>query len=309
MTHSKVYFGVDVAKATLQLCGPGLPGQPLPNTAAGHRALLKLLPANSHVVCEATGGYERAMVCALHQAGRLVSVINPQRTSAAARAAGQRAKSDPIDAAELADYGRRYEPAPTLPLSATQRTLQELVRRRTQLVELQTAETNQLEHLEDPRLCTQARRRLKRLAADLLAIAAWIAHTIKTDAALAAKAARLDAVEGFAATNIAVVLAEVPELGSIPEAQAAHLFGVAPFIRQSGCFKGQSHIGGGRAPARRALYMAALTAIVHNHRLRDLYQRLLARGKPTKVALVAVMRKLACLLNRLLRNPDFQLAA
>lgn len=309
MSVSKSYFGLDVAKATLALHGPGLRRRRLPNTAAGHRQLLTLVPAEAQVICEATGGYERQVVAALHQAGRAVSVVNAARARAAAAAAGQRAKSDPLDAAQLSDFGQRYEPAPTPPRSPSERTLQELVRRRTQLVEIQTIEKNQLEHLTEARLLRQARRRLKTLAKDIAQLAAWIEAAIQADAALRARAERISALEGFAATNVAVVLAEVPELGSIDEAQAAHLFGVAPFVRQSGPIKGQSHIAGGRALARRALYMAALSAIVHNRRLRAFYQGLCQRGKPAKVALVAVMRKLARLLNRLLRDPNFQLAA
>lgn len=307
--NSITYFGVDIAKATLVARGPGLSPRTLPNDDAGHRQLCALLPPDAHVICEATGGYERALVAALQRAGCAVSVLNPQRTRAAAQAAGQRAKSDPIDAAELSDFGRRYEPAPTAPRSDTERTLQELVRRRAQLIELQTAETNQLEHLEDARLLRQARRRLKALGKDLAQLGQWIEVAIAADAELTARAQRIQQLEGFAAVNTAILLAEMPELGSITTAKAAHLFGVAPFVRQSGLYKGQSHIAGGRPAARKALYMAALSAVVHNRRLRDFYQGLRQRGKATKVALVAVMRKLATLLNRLLRDPDFQLAA
>jgi transposase len=303
------HYGLDVDKATLHLSGPALPGCcQLPNTPAGYKALLALLPAAAHLVCEATGGYERAVVLALQLAGRTVSVVNPHRTRAAAEAAGQRAKSDTLDAAELATYGTRFQPAPTPMLSPAQRRLQELVARRAQIVTARTAEHHQLEHLTDRKLCRQAQRRLRHSAKDLAQIDAWIAALLATTPALAARAQRVQQLEGFGPTNAATLLATVPELGTIGDPQAAHLCGVAPFIRQSGRWHGQRHIAGGRKAARAALYMAALTAIVHNHRLKKFYRRLLDAGKAKKLALVAVMRKLALLLNRLLRDQNFQLA-
>jgi len=307
-TPLPIYYGLDVAKATLRLCGPDLPGGDLPNTAEGHAALLARLPAHAHLVCEATGGYERAVVAALQQAGRAVSVINPRCTRAAAQGGGQRAKSDAIDAAELAAYGRRYTPAPTVQLSPARRRLQELVARRAQIVAARTVEKNQLEHLRDAKVRRQAERRLRTSARDLVQIDAWIEAALAAETTLAAHAARLQQLEGIAQTNAATLLATLPELGTVNDRKAAHLCGVAPFIRQSGRWDGQRHIAGGRAAARTALYMAALTAIVRNHRLKTFYHRLVAAGKPKKVALVAVMRKIATLLNRLLRNPDFHLA-
>jgi transposase len=300
------HYGLDVDKTTLHLSGPTLPGCcQLPNTPAGYQALLALLPVTAHLVCEATGGYERAVVLALQLAGRTVSVLNPRLTRAGAEAAGQRAKSDALDAAELATYGSRFQPAPTLLLSPAQRRLQELVARRSQIVTARTAEHHQLEHLLDPKLCRQAQRRLRHSAKDLAQIDAWIAATL---AAESARAQRIQQLEGFGPTNAATMLATVPELGSIGNPQVAHLCGVAPFVRQSGRWHGPRHIAGGRKAARAALYMAALTAIVHNHRLKLFYRRLLAAGKAKKLALVAVMRKIALLLNRLLRDQNFQLA-
>ena len=306
--RTTTHYGLDVAKATLRLSGPDLPDAELPNTPAGHQALLQSLPASAHLICEATGGYERAVVAALQQAGRLVSVINPRQTRAAAQGAGQRAKSDAIDAAELAAYGTRFQPAPTPQRSPAQHRLQELVARRGQLVAARTAEKNQLEHLTLAQLRAQAERRLRASARDLAQLDAWIATALAAEDALATRAARVQQLQGFRTTNAAIVLATVPELGTVGDPQIAHLFGVAPFIRQSGRCDGQRHIAGGRSAARCALYMAALTAIVHNPRLKLFYRRLLDAGKAKKVALVAVMRKIALLLNRLLRDPNFQLA-
>lgn len=307
MTPSKVHYGVDVAKATLVLAGPGLHHE-LPNTAAGHRALLALLPAGAHLILEATGGYERALALALHQAGRTLSVINPRQARDFARAKGRRAKSDPIDAVELADYGAKLDPSADAPPSAAQQALWELASRRAQLVAARTAELNRQDHLTSKKLCTQARALLRLLARQIAQLDAWIAAALAADELLRTKAARLQEVTGIGPVVAATVLAHVPELGTLSRREAAHLFGLAPFDRDSGQKKGARHIAGGRAAPRSALYMAAMVAIVHNRFFKTFYQRLLTAGKLKKVALIAVMRKLACLLNHLLKNPNFALA-
>lgn len=308
MSTSQVHYGVDVAKATLLLAGPGLRRE-LPNTPAGHRQLLALVPAHAHLIIEATGGYERALALALHGAGRTLSVINPAQARHCASARGRRAKSDPLDAEGLADFGARFDPPADAPPSPAQQALWELAGRRSQLIATRTAEINRYEHLTLKKLRTAARGLLRTLEAHLAAIDEQIAATIAANAALAAKAQRLQQVKGIGPVVASTVLAHLPELGTLTRAQAAHLFGLAPFDRDSGQKKGPRHIAGGRAAPRSALYMAAMVAIVHNRFFKTFYQRLLAAGKPKKVALIAVMRKLACLLNHLLKNPDFTLAS
>lgn len=307
MIPSKVHYGVDVAKATLVLAGPGRYHE-LPNTPGGHRALLALVPAGAHLILEATGGYERALALALHGAGRALSVINPRQARDFARAKGRRAKSDPIDAAELADYGAKLEPAADTPPSAAQQALWELASRRAQLVAARTAELNRADHLSLKKLRTQARSLLRVLARQIAQLDALIAAALALDPALAARARRLQEVQGVGPTVAAILLAHVPELGTLSRREAAHLLGLAPFDRDSGQQKGARHIAGGRAAPRSALYMAAMVAIVHNRFFKAFYQRLLTAGKLKKVALIAVMRKLACLLNHLLKNPHFALA-
>jgi transposase len=307
MSSPKVYFGVDVAKASLLLAGPGLQHQ-LPNNAEGHRQLLALTPAHSHFILESTGGYERDLVLALHAKGRALSVINPRQARDFARAKGRRAKTDPIDALELADYGAKLTPAADLPPSATQQNLWEFSSRRVQLIEARTAELNRLGHLALKKLRTQAETLIRQLDRQIEQLDRWIAELIAADAALQAKAERLQQVQGVGAVTAATILAHVPELGSMNRRQTAHLFGLAPFNADSGQLQGRRHIAGGRAIPRSALYMAAMAAIVHNRHLKDFYHHLLHAGKLKKVALTAVMRKLACLLNHLLKNPDFALA-
>lgn len=307
MSSPKVYFGIDVAKATLVLAKPGLQRQ-LPNTPAGHRQILELTPAHSHFIIESTGGYERDLVLWLHAQGRALSVINPRQARDFARSKGRRAKTDPIDALELADFGLKLTPAADRPPSAAQRTLLELSSRRGQLVEARTAELNRLPHLTLKKLITQARALIRQFDRQIQQLDDWIGQLIAADADLQAKADRLQQVQGVGPVTAATLLAHVPELGSLNRGQAAHLFGLAPFNSDSGQIHAPRHIAGGRAAPRSALYMSAMVAIVHNRHLKDFYARLLQAGKLKKVALTAVMRKLACLLNHLLKYPHFILA-
>ena len=297
-----IYTGLDIAKLNLQLHLAGRIHD-LPNTAAGHRRLLKLLTTHAgvHVVCEATGGYERDVVAALHDAKVPVSVLNPARVRHFARATGQRAKTDDIDAAILSAYGQALQPKPTAPRTEQEQQLAELIRRRVQVVEILVAQRQQAERLTVPALRRQAQSLVRRLERDV----AQIEEQLK---ALRTQAAILDArVQKLEAITALGVLAELPELGTLNRRQAAALAGLAPHPRESGQWHGRRSIGGGRAPVRRALYMAALVAAHSNRQLKEFYQRLRAAGKPAKVALTAIMRKLIVLMNHILKNPNFAL--
>lgn len=307
--ESPLFIGVDVAKLVLAIQFPDQLWSTA-NTAAGHAALLAKLKTLGpvHVICEATGGYERALVLALHQAGIAVSVINPRQVRDFARACGRLAKTDAIDAAILRDYGVKLRPPAVAPPAKGETELAELVRARQEVVALITDEINRREHARLPALVKLSRVRQRQLEKQLAQLDALLdAHTAARPE-LTAKAQRLQQVSGVGRVSALTVLALLPELGRIGDAQAAALVGVAPLNRDSGQFRGQRHIHGGRAAVRRVLYMAALTATVHNPILKAFYQNLRLRGKPAKVALTAVMRKLVILLNRLLKNPDFQLA-
>ncbi|MBL9188790.1 MAG: IS110 family transposase, partial [Opitutaceae bacterium] len=296
------FIGVDVAKLTLAIQFPDHLWS-TPNTAPGHAAFLaRLQPLGAvHVICEATGGYERALVLALHQAGVAVSVINPRQIRDFARACGRLAKTDAIDASILRDYGERLRPAADAPPAAGEAEFAELVRARQELVALVTDEINRREHARLPVLVRLSHARQRQLEKQLAELDRLIDAHIAAQAELAAKAERLQQVAGVGRVSALTVLALVPELGRIGDAQASALVGVAPLNRDSGQFRGQRHIHGGRAAVRRVLYMAALAAVRHNAILKAFYQRLRDRGKPAKVALTAVMRKLTVLLNRLLK--------
>lgn len=306
---SILHVGLDVAKSSLQL---DLAGQPhsLTNDATGHAKLLKLLRAHpsAHVICEATGGYEQPVVRVLHAAAIPVSIIEAGRVRHFAKAKGLRAKTDPIDAVVLSEYGRTFNPAATPAPTATQARLAELSTRRSQLIATRIAETNRADHYTDKLLRNQSRQLLRLLEKQITACDAALAELIAGDQTLKAQAERLDAIPGVGVITAATVLAEMPELGTITDQAAAALVGVAPFNRDSGDHTGARHIAGGRKEVRCALYMAALSAVKHDVILKAFYTRLREAGKKPKVALVAAMRKLVVLMNRLLKNPKFQLA-
>ena len=298
-----IYAGLDIAKLNLQLHLAGR-FHDLPNTAQGHRRLLKLLAKTPgvHVVCEATGGYERDVVAALHQAPLPVSVLNPARVRHFARAQGQRAKTDPIDAKLLSDYGQAFQPKPTPARSPVQAQLTELVRRRKQLLEMLVAQRQQAERLTLASLRTQAKRLLGHLEKALAQIQEQLKELCAQTRPLDRRLQTLQTITGVGTVTACAVLAELPELGTLNRRQSAALAGVAPHPRESGQWQGRRCIGGGRPALRGALYMAALVASRSNPILKEFYQRLRTAGKPAKVALVAVMRKLVVLMNHLLKN-------
>ncbi len=303
-----LYAGLDIAKRNLQLHLAGRLHD-LPNTPAGHRRLMKLLAAQPgvQVVCEATGGYERDVIAALHTARVPVSVLNPARVRHFARATGQRAKTDDIDAALLSAYGRALQPKPTAPRTELEQQLAELVRRRVQVLEILVAQRQQAQRLTVPALRRQAQSLVRRLERDVEQIEIQLKELRTQAATLDQRAQKLEAITGVGTITALGVLAELPELGTLNRRQAAALAGLAPHPRESGQWHGRRSIGGGRAPVRRALYMAALVAAHSNHQLKAFYQRLRAAGKPAKVALTAVMRKLIVLMNHTLKNPTFAL--
>jgi transposase len=293
-----LYVGLDIAKDSLQV---NLHQQnfSLPNTATGHRRLLKQLKAVPEpllVVCEATGGYEQAIVSRLHAALLPVTVVEPARVRCFAKACALRTKTDRIDAQLLAEFGRQTTPHPQAPLDAVTAQLRELTRHR---VHLQELSQNTLQ--QNPQLLRQLKTHLHKIQLQIEAL-------LQSQPQLQQKAQTLQQIKGVGEKTAVSLLAEMPELGSLNRGQAAALAGVAPFSRESGQWKGKRYIGGGRALARKALYMAALVATRFHPSLKAFYLGLRQRGKPGKVALTAVMRKLIILLNSQLKNLNFPLA-
>jgi len=306
---SVVYAGLDVAKATLQL---HLQSRlyDLANDPGGHAQLVKHLSAvpGVQLITEATGGYERQAVQALHAAALPVSVINPMQTRAFARATGQRAKNDPIDAASLTAYGTALRPGPTAAPTAVQTELAALVSWREQLKTTLTIAKNQAEHHEQKFVCVEHAKLVRHLESRLAAVAVELTALLARHPEPQKQVHRLAEISGVGLLTAVTVLAQMPELGTLNRGQAAALAGLAPWTRQSGPWEGQRHIGGGRAGVRRALYMSAVAAVRCNPPLKAFYKRLRAAGKQPKVALTAVMRKLIVLMNHALKNPTFSLA-
>ena len=301
--NTVIYAGVDVAKATLQLHLLGRQKE-LANTPVGLRQLLKEMKTivGVHVICEATGGYEQAMVKVLHEAQIPVSVTNPARVRAAAQAQGQRAKSDPIDAQGLTDYGQRFEPKATPPTSATQEQLVALTQWLQQLIGGQAMAKTQAEHHQEPFVRRQHAKLMVHLKSQIKAVEEQIEALLEQDAQLHERVQCLDEIQGVGPRTAWIVLAHMPELGQLNRHQVAALAGLAPWTRDSGTMKGKRCIGGGRPEVRVALYMASLSAARSNPVLSVLYKRLRAKGKLGKVALTAVMRRLLIYMNHQLKD-------
>jgi len=257
------------------------------------------------VVMEATGGLERDLACTLDASGFAVAIINPRQARSFARAMGYLAKTDRIDAKALAElaqvisrHAERERFITPLP-SPDQQALQALVARRRQLVAMHVAEHQRLS------VCHAAAQ--KSIEAIILAIRAQIddveaelARHIQTHHADLAK--RLESVRGVGPATVASLIADLPELGHLSRRQISALVGVAPFNRDSGQMRGKRAVFGGRGQIRRHLYMAALAAIRFNEVIKCFYNRLVAVGKPKKVAIVACMRKLLTILNAMVRT-------
>ena len=307
-TPAATYVGLDVAKDRLDYTVDDTHCDHVPNTPAGHARLLAVLRPLRHarVVCEATGGYERAIVAALLLAHLEICVVNPGRVRAFAHAEGLLAKTDRLDAQLLRRFGQRVQPRLHAPMDPAAVTLRELLDYRRQVSDQLVAVRNRLE-LAGPVLRTRLAVQVAFLEKELTEADRLIAEHIDHDDTLRRKAARLRELQGAGPVLVATLLAYVPELGQIESAQLSALIGVAPFARDSGRSHRTRHVRGGRGVVRQVLYMAALAATRHNPVLAVYYARLVAAGKPTLVALVAVMRKMLHVLNRLLVDPNFVL--
>ena len=304
MTAIPVFVGLDVAKATLDVAlRPSGEQWSVANDDAGVTTLLeRLRPSHpALVVCEATGGFERAAIAMLAAAGLPVVVANPRQIRDFARATGQLAKTDQIDAAILALFAERVRPAPRpLPDEAAQ-LLDALLTRRRQLLDMLVAEKNRLGFAPRP-LHKGIQQHIRWLERQLDDVTTNLADQIEQSPVWRAKDDLLQSVPGVGPIVSAVLLAELPELGTLTHKQIATLAGVAPLARDSGTLRGKRMVWGGRAGVRTALYLAALCGRRWNPQLRVFYARLIAAGKPKKVALIACARKLLTILNAMLRD-------
>lgn len=300
-----IYVGIDVSKDRLDVhVRPRGEAFAVARDGKGLEELVARLQAVSPtlIAVEATGGFETIVAAALAGAQLPLVVVNPAQIRHFAQAVGQRAKTDPIDAAVIARFVEAVKPEPRAMPDQEARLLAELVSRRRQIIEMIVAERQREKRAENVRVRKSLARHIKVLEKELPEIDNDIDTLVRGSPVWRAKEELLVSFPGVSNTLARTFLAEVPELGTLNRRQIASLAGLAPFTRQSGRWKGKSMIGGGRAKLRAGLYMAALSASRYHPQLKIFYQRLLAAGKPKMVALIAVARKVLTTLNAMLRD-------
>ncbi|MFY9641114.1 MAG: IS110 family transposase [Rhodomicrobium sp.] len=304
----------DVGKESLAVCI--LPGDERHSIANKPKAIRKLLMAQMRrnanlslgpllVVCEATGGYERPLLEICIELGLPAHKAHGSRVRHFAKYLGLIAKTDPIDARALALYGLQTEGLRLyVPLTPELAALAALKARRDQIQAMLLAETSRLEHVRHPSVSRSLKEHIASLRKSLAALEAQIAAHIQASGTLARKAALMRSLKSIGPGTAAALLAYMPELGTFSRGQAASMAGLAPFDDKSGKSSLPSHIEAGRAIVRKALYMAALTAIRHNRIMKSFAERLRRNGKCAKAAITAVMRKLIVTLNAMLRSGE-----
>jgi len=299
-----VVVGIDVSKDKVDACIRALAlQQTFPSSAQGHRQLVAWLrkhPVNKAVM-EASGGYERGWARVLREAGIEVRIVDPKRVRSFAQSAGRLAKNDAIDAQMIAWFAETFSQAPGQVHDAAHEELVALVKARIALVDLKTRLEVQHQHAAPASVQKARARVLKSLVGEIAKLEAIIAATIKATPCLAERAEIIESVPGLAETTSANLVAGMPELGQVSNEIAAALIGIAPYDDDSGNRRGERHIKGGRRWVRNALYMPCVgAATLNNPVLKAYYDRLIAKGKKPKVALVACMRKLIVILNTMI---------
>ena len=299
------YVGIDVAKDRLDVhVRPDGEAFVVARDDEGLNTLRTRLAAvrPALVVFEATGGLQTRVAGDLAAAGVPVAVVNPRQVRDFARATGRLAKTDRIDAEVIALFAEAVRP-PVRPLSdADAQALKALVARRRELVAMRAAEKNRLRAALTPRVCKSLEAVIATINAQLAELDNDLDTAVQESPVWRAKENLLTSVPGVGSTTSRVLIAELPELGTLSRRQAAALVGVAPLNRDSGTLRGRRTVWGGRATVRTALYMATVVAVRHNPALATAYRRLRGAGKPAKVALTACMRKLIVILNAILRD-------
>ena len=296
------WIGVDVAKRMIDVAhGRDGAVERVERALGPLGAWVETLPVHARIVLEATGGLERIVVTALRTRGIAVSVVNPRQVRDFAKATGQLAKTDRIDARVLAHFGAALQPRETVARAIDAEGLRALIDRRRQLVETRTAEKNR-QHTAPDAVRGSIDDHIAWLDQEIAQLDAAIDTVATACDALTAPLARLQAVPGVGRVVAVTLVSHLPELGRLNRKRIAALAGLAPFARESGVQRGRRVIWGGRGDARAMLFLAAQSAARHNAPLRCFYERLVGRGKPKKAALSAVARKLLVSINAMMRD-------
>jgi transposase len=301
----RIFVGIDVSKDRLDVhVRPSDESFAVRSDEAGIAALLARLAVlqPALMVLEATGGYEAAVAAALAHAGVPVAVVNPRQIRDFARATGQLAKSDTLDARVIARFAETVQP-PVRPLATEQaQALAELVARRRQLVDMLAAETNRYRQVRNRALQKRINVHMTWLSRAIADLDDDIKRLIHSSPVWRETEDLLTSVPGIGDITAHALIADLPELGHLDRRRIAALVGIAPLNRESGRWRGRRTIGGGRPMVRRALYMATMVAIRYNPPIAAVYRRLTGTGRPKKVAIIAAMRKLVTILNAMLRD-------
>ncbi len=300
-----VVAGIDVAKSKADICI--LPDGIVAAFSLDEEGVLQLVDTlkASRVnlaVMEATGGYEARLAAAIFHADIPVAVVNPRQVRNYARAIGRAAKTDAIDAEVIALFALAVKPQPRALPDAMAAQIRELVDRRRQLMKTRTAEENRLQQASNAKVIGSIKRTIRHLEKELAAIDSDIDKHIKDSPLWLEKKELLQSVKGIGDATTRILIADLPELGKLSRYQIAALVGVAPMNRDSGKYKGYRKIIGGRSHVRHALYMATLSAIRCNPKIKTFYRHLKSNGKKGKVAMVACMRKLLVTINAMVRD-------
>jgi transposase len=296
--------GIDVAKDKVDACIRAFKlQQTWPSTAQGQRKLVAWLRKHqvNKAVMEASGGYERAWARVLREAGIEVRIVDPKRVRSFALSAGRLAKNDAIDAEMIAWFAETFSEAPSQTHDAAHEELQTLVKARLDLIDFRMRLVSRSEHVAPGLVQKVHARLLKSLASEIAKLEVAISAKIKSTPDFAERAEIIESVPGLAETSSANLVAGMPELGQVSDQIAAALIGAAPYDDDSGNRRGERHIKGGRRWVRNAIYMPCVGAATQNNPvLKAYYQRLIAKGKKPKVALIACMRKLIVILNTMI---------
>lgn len=302
MNTPRVVAGIDVSKDWLDVA-LGAESLRVANETVGVSSLIERLQAMNAelVVMEATGGYETQAASAIAGAGLRLAVVNPRQVRDFAKATGRLAKNDRIDAEVIAAFGQAIEPQIVQLPDEQTRELQGLLLRRSQLLAMRVQETNRLALMQGA-MRKQIKSHIAWLDRAIDELNIDLTARLRKSPAWREKDELLQSMKGIGPITSGTLMTSLPELGRLDRRAIAALVGVAPFNRDSGAFRGRRAIWGGRAQVRHTLYMAATTAIRFNPVIKAFYQRLIARGKPHKVAVIACMRKMLTILNAMARS-------